>query len=102
MKKDAALVVLVYMLAEHHLYLDAHLYAFVQSRQRKACENLQLVLCTCAQLLKVRSHISWWSEWIPEKDKQLLLLVDESELFSHEEICAASIGFDAHECFGFQ
>ena len=85
---------LTWLLSERHLYVDAVVYAAISGRMRTACQRLRVVVSTSSQLIKVNGGVSYWAAFLAEHWR-LLLLQDEFQLLSMEDVSASVAPFHA-------
>ncbi len=90
---------LTLLLSDRHLYVDGVVYSAINDRMQAACKRLRVVVSTSSQLIKVNGRVSSWASCLAAH-RRLLLLQDEFQLMSFEEVAASAAPFDAMVEFG--
>ena len=88
LKAEACRLLLLFALAECHVFVDKTVYSKILQRQQAALQTVRLVFSTSTTLVKVNAQRTSWSDWAQSAFPRSVLVVDALEHLSAEEFPA--------------
>ena len=81
------------LLSQRQILVDVEVSAAILHRQKLVCNELQVVISTVTNLVKVQAQQSEWKSWLPA-DRQTMFWGDEVECTKWPYVASALPGFD--------
>ena len=88
-----------WFLSQRQILVDVRVYASILQRQTEACSNLNVIISSVTNLVKIQALQSSWNSWLPQQ-RTTALWGDEIELTYWPHITAALSGIDMAILFG--